>query len=140
VIPVRDEDQALSTGEASWTLLPRFPFVALLSRLHEGTKDVVHEGLVTLAVRSEPFQDIVIDADIDMVFAGRDSHNAARPIGFTVNVIYVGADGRLQFGAGYRVDLIPIRSVFTVRNLGFNLFSRIAHGIASLPHLSLSLP
>jgi hypothetical protein len=64
-----------------------------LSRLHECAQDIVHEGLVTLAVRPEPLQDIVVNADIDMVFASGDSHNGLHPLWFTA-VIDVGADRR----------------------------------------------
>jgi hypothetical protein len=81
----------------------------------------------------------MVDADIDMVFRSGDAHNGLRPIGFSTKVINISPYRRFEFLAGRRIGFAPIRAVFTSLNLGFNLFSRIAHGIAFLPHLSLSL-
>jgi hypothetical protein len=70
----------------------------LKPRLDEGTEHVIHQGLVALAVGPEPLQNIVVNADIDMVFGRRDTDDGLRPVGVTPKVIYVGADRRLQLG------------------------------------------
>jgi hypothetical protein len=51
-------------------LLTRLPDFTLTACLNKCAQDVIHKGLVAFAARSEPFQYIVVDANIDMVFSG----------------------------------------------------------------------
>jgi hypothetical protein len=56
-----------------------------------------------------------------------------------MNVVRIGFYRSFEFLANQRVCLVPIRLILTSRDVGFDLFSRIAHGIAFLPHVGLSL-
>lgn len=113
--------------------------LAVLAVFYECAKDVVHKRLVAFSSRFEPFQDIVVDADIDMVLGCRNARDGLGPVGFLMDVVGIGPYGCLQLLGGYRIGSSPIRSVLTSRDLRFDLFRRIAHGTAFLPHLSLSL-
>src|ERR1700690_1320378 len=108
-------------------------------RVHKRAEHVVHEGLITSAVGLEPLQYVVVNADIDMVLRNRDTHDGLRPVGVSPDVVDIGPYRRFEFPAGRRRGLKPVGPVLASRNLGFDLFSCIAHGIAFLPHLSLSL-
>ena len=112
----------------------------LLTRLHESTKHVVHKGLVSSAVGSKPLEHVMVDADVDMVFGRRYAYDGFRPVGFTTNVVRVSLYRSFQLLTRHGVGFAPVRPVFATLYLGFNLFSRITHGIAFLPHLSLSSP
>ncbi len=74
-----------------------------------------------------------------MAFWRRDTHDGLDPVGFPVNIIGVSAYGRFKLFAGHGARPGPVRPVFTARNPGFDLLSRIAHGIAFLLNVSLSL-
>lgn len=87
----------------------------------------------------EPFQDVVVDADIDMILGSRNARYGLCPVGFLMDIVSIGPYGCLQPFARNRIGSSPIRPVLTSRDLRLDLFRRVAHGTAFLPHLSLSL-
>ncbi len=82
----------------------------------------------------------MVNTNIDMVFRGGDAHHGPRPNRLITQLICVGAYRSFKVLAGYCIYFMSVRSVLASRNFGRNLLSPITHGIALLPHLSLSLP
>jgi hypothetical protein len=119
--------------------LPSWGWLALPAGFYECAKDVVHKRLIAFASGFEPFQDIVVDTDIDVIFGSRNARDGLRPVGFLMDIVGIGPYRCLQPFACDRISSSPIRPVLTSRDLRFDLFRRIAHGTAFLPHLSLSL-
>lgn len=108
----------------------------MLAGFYEGAQNIVHQCLVAFPAGFEPLQHVMVDADVDVVLWSWEIRDGSRPVGLAAWLVGIGFYGGFELLAGQSVHSAPVRAVFTPRDLRFDLFCRIAHGSAFLPHPS----